>query len=228
VPYDPEDSTNYPRPDDTYTISLSVRDNCGNQMQWSDSAFTVMYPSWITEQHWDDVIAIVNDKYNGGYTFSHIEWLRDGEVLPGENEFYIYMPHELWTNPEHQYQPYEYQALLTRSDDGKAILSCPIEPKHINNTNMMDGNKPYVDVTPIFVPFENQIVHIMTNTKGMYCLYDAAGKLLQSAPYEPCEHTSFDLQLSVIQRGMYILVFTPVDEKKPLDKKYRVVKLIIE
>ena len=228
VPYDPLDSTNYPRPDDTYTISLSVRDNCGNQMQWGDSAFTVMYPSWITEQHWDDVIAVVNDKYNGGYTFSNIEWLRDGKVMPGENELYIYLPHELWTTPEHLYHSYQYQALLTRSDDGKAILSCPFEPKHINNTDMMEGNKPYVDVTPTSVPFENPIVHIMTNTTGTYCLYDAAGKLLQSAPYEPCEHTAFDLQIPVMQRGLYILVFTPTDVKKPLDEKYRVVKLIIE
>lgn len=226
VPDDPDDSTHYVRPDDNYKVSLTLHDRCGNSIIFGDSIFSVYYPSWVTDQHWDDVIALLNDRYNGGYTFSAVQWLRNGEVLLGEdNNLYIYLPHELWTNPNHERQDFLYQALLTRTDDGKTIPTCPLEPRHIDNTNVLSD--PYISVTPTLVPKENPVVHVMTNTEGTYWVYDPVGKLLQTADYEPCEHSVFDINLYHVQT-MYILVFTPRNEKKPLKHKYSVVKVLVE
>ncbi len=228
VPSDPTDRSRYPRPDDTYTMDLTIRDRCGNEQEWFRLPFTVLYPSWITEQHWDDVISLVNDTYNGGYTFSHVAWLRDGVELEGENNYYIYLPHDLWTDETHTtHATYQYQALLTRTDDGKTFLTCPMEPTPIDKTDMMDGNNPYVDVTPRLVPKENPVVELSTNTVGTYWLYDMAGSLVQTGTYAPCVHAKLDLRVPDI-RSMYVLVFTPTGVKKPLDEKYRVIRIIVE
>ncbi len=224
VPADEMDTTRYPRPDDTYRVSLTARDICGNERTWADIPFGVLYPSWVIEQHWDDVIAVLNERYNGGYVFTKVEWLRDGELLPGEREPYIYLPHELWTNPEHTYQAYLYQARLTRADDNKAILTCPIEPSPVDNTNVLE--KSYVDVRPTLVPMDNPVVHVMTNTSGIYWVYSADGKLLQTASYDTCEHKVFDIPL-YDTRAMYILLFAPADTQAPLKDKYRAIKVFV-
>jgi len=224
VPNDPNDRRNYPRPD-TYALSLTLYNTCGDSIQWVSVPFNVLFPSWILDQHWDDVIALLNDRYNGGYTFSDIKWLRDGEILPGEYEPYIYLPHQLWTSEEHTYQPYTYQALLTRTDDGKSIMTCPMIPYHIDSTNIL--TEPYVAVTPTYVPHENPVVHVMTNTRGTYWVYDMTGKLLQTADYEPCYHGVFEIWLNPTQT-IYILVFTPRNEAKPLQKKYRAIKVVMK
>ena len=224
VPHDAADRTHYPRPD-TYGIAMTIYDACGDSLHLASTTFDVLFPSWLLDQHWDDVIAILNDRYNGGYTFSDIRWLRDGEVIPGERELYIYLPHQLWTTPEEQHHDYAYQALLTRADDGKSILTCPMTPYHIDSTNVL--TEPYVAVAPTIVSHENPVVHVMTNTQGTYWIYSLTGKLLRTADYEPCDHEVFDIRLFEAQT-MYILVFTPRHETKPLKEKYRAVKVMVE
>jgi|GEM_PF-4984641 len=224
VPHDATDRTHYPRPD-TYGIAMTLYDACGDSLHLASTTFDVLFPSWLLDQHWDDVIAILNDRYNGGYTFSDIRWLRDGEVIPGERELYIYLPHQLWTTPEEQHHDYAYQALLTRADDGKSILTCPMTPYHIDSTNVL--TEPYVAVAPTIVSHENPVVHVMTNTQGTYWIYSLTGKLLRTADYEPCDHEVFDIRLFEAQT-MYILVFTPRHETKPLKEKYRAVKVMVE
>ena len=224
VPHDAADRTHYPRPD-TYGIAMTLYDACGDSLHLASTTFDVLFPSWLLDQHWDDVIAILNDRYNGGYTFSDIRWLRDGEVIPGERELYIYLPHQLWTTPEEQHHDYAYQALLTRADDGKSILTCPMTPYHIDSTNVL--TEPYVAVAPTIVSHENPVVHVMTNTQGTYWIYSLTGKLLRTADYEPCDHEVFDIRLFEAQT-MYILVFTPRHETKPLKEKYRAVKVMVE
>ena len=225
IPKDPSDRTRYPRPDDSYTLDLTVRDVCGHSQMWTGMPFTIFYPSWITDQHWNDVIALLNDRYNGGYTFSHVEWLRNGEVMPGQDGLYIYLPHELWTNNMHQHEDFYYQARLTREDDGKAILTCPMWPEWRDSTNVLSD--PYVSVYPTLVHKENPVVQILTNTTGTYWLYAADGKLIREADYEPCEHNAFDVAVPPIQ-AMYLFVFTPRGSDHPLRDKYRVVKIIVE
>ena len=51
--------------------------------------------------------------------------------------------------------------------------------------------------------------------------------LLRTADYEPCDHEVFDIRLFEAQT-MYILVFTPRHETKPLKEKYRAVKVMVE
>ena len=227
IPSDASDPQRYPRPDDTYSVALTIRDACGNEQQWAPQPFAVLYPSWLLEQHWNDAIVLLNEHYNGGYTFTKVQWLRDGVVMDGEEALYLYLPHDLWTDENHTtHASYAYQALLTRADDGKTFLTCPLIPTHRDSTNLMDGNNPYVDVSPRCVTKEHPVVHISTNTSGTYRLYDTSGTMVMTGNYAPCEHGAVDLTLPDT-RGLYILLFTPANSTKPFRESYQVVRLIV-
>lgn len=185
----------------------------------------VYYPSWITDQHWNDAIALLNDQYNGGYSFTHVQWLQNGYALSGENNYYIYLPHELMTNEYHEHvDTLYYQAALTRVDDGKTILTCPLYPQPVYDT--LSVTDLFVDVYPTLVHRDNPVVSIRTNTEGTYWLYDVTGKLIKAGDYEPCEHYAQDILLPGTQT-MFLFVFTPRDSKKPIKDAYRVVKVLV-
>ena len=84
--------------------------------------FTVQYPASILAQKWNDVIAIRNAVNNGGYDFSAYQWYKDGQPIEGETEPYLYITEGSLDTIA------EYAVLLTRSDDGESVLTCPIVP----------------------------------------------------------------------------------------------------
>ena len=84
--------------------------------------FTVQYPASILAQKWNDVIAIRNAVNNGGYDFSAYQWYKDGQPIEGETEPYLYITEGALDTIA------EYAVLLTRSDDGESVLTCPIVP----------------------------------------------------------------------------------------------------
>ncbi len=79
----------------------------------------VNYPSAILVQKWNDVIAILNAEYNGGYTFSQYQWYKDGELLPGETKSYLYVEGNLDFDSQ-------YMVRVTRLEDGVSAFICPI------------------------------------------------------------------------------------------------------
>lgn len=79
----------------------------------------IRYVSAIVQQKWNDVLAILNAQYNGGYTFIGYQWYKDGLPIVGETNPYLYQ--SLNTSSE-------YYVELTRSD-GMRITSCPMTPE---------------------------------------------------------------------------------------------------
>ncbi len=103
---------------DHYHVQLEFyqHHSCGNQV--FDLDFDVQYRASIVEQKWNDVLAILNNKYNGGYTFTAYQWYKDGMPLTGETGPYLYQPLDTTS---------EYSVALTRSD-GTTIKSCAFMP----------------------------------------------------------------------------------------------------
>lgn len=103
---------------DHYRVQLEFYQHaaCGNQV--FDLEFDVQYRSSIIEQKWNDVLALLNSKYNGGYTFSAYQWYKDGQAIPGATQSYLYQ--ELDMNSQ-------YSVELTRTD-GVVISTCPFQP----------------------------------------------------------------------------------------------------
>lgn len=77
----------------------------------------VYYPSSILVQRWDDVLAVKNEDYNGGYEFVSFQWYKNGELIEGATSSILYVPEGLDLSAE-------YSVLLTRLSDNVTTLSC--------------------------------------------------------------------------------------------------------
>ena len=104
---------------DHYSVNIKLK-NTAKYKQEFTIEFTVKYPSSVMAQKWNDVIALYNSTYNGGYDFSAIQWYKNGNMLYGENHSYLYLENSQFSAGD------EYSALLTRSDDGESVFTCPL------------------------------------------------------------------------------------------------------
>ncbi len=171
IPMPPATGTQYVRPDQ-YVMTLRVHQSSGEDAVYVQN-IEVRYPSWITQQRWNDVIALYNSSYNGGYYFSDIQWYQDGALAYSAAPYqtYIYQPDGLNGNSE-------YWALLTRVDDGKAICSCAITP---NIPQSVSQRKENISLTAN----NNDRLTITVNaaTSGTYTLFATNGITLQNGYY---------------------------------------------
>ncbi|MBO8439683.1 MAG: hypothetical protein IAC51_03435 [bacterium] len=105
---------------DRYEAEVEVVDRtCGGKSV--TLPFEVLYPSSVIRQKWNNVMALTNAEYNGGYEFTDFQWYRNGEAVNGENGSYLYLG---------EGEAFEagdvYSAEVTRSDDGVRLMTCGI------------------------------------------------------------------------------------------------------
>lgn len=106
-----------------YTMTIEMVDmSCGEQIVEYD--FEVLYPSDIIRQKWNDVLALTNDRYNGGYDFIEYKWYKDGVAIPGATGPYLYVGEDMLLDTSA-----EYRAEITRGDDGVTLKTCPVVPE---------------------------------------------------------------------------------------------------
>ena len=84
---------------------------------------TMNYSKDVITQRWNDVLAIRNADYNGGYQFDSVQWYVNGLPIEGAIDFNYYagMGNQLQFGKE-------YTALLKRSNDGVKLFTCPFIP----------------------------------------------------------------------------------------------------
>ena len=182
--------TDYIRPD-IYSADLILYNAaCRNLPQRISFSFVILYPSWIIVQKWNNVIALLNDQFNGGYFFSSYQWMKNSELLRGEDHSYIYIgENNTLVNPGDY-----YQIMLTRSDDGVTLPCCPLVPTHhVDSTDY-----PYVLVLP-----SKSIRFTVEETGGNAYLWNVSGILLGVYPITMEEMTISPPQ--GIVPGVYLL-----------------------
>jgi hypothetical protein len=86
--------------------------------------FDVLYPKTIIKQKWNNVLALQNSSYNGGYEFSVYEWYQNNRKLEGEEGSYIHLGEGNMLDFVS-----EYRAKLTRTDDNEATFTCAFIPE---------------------------------------------------------------------------------------------------
>jgi hypothetical protein len=146
--------------------------------------FEVYYPSSVMQQKWDDVIALKNSYYNGGYDFTGYQWYKDGYPT-GETRSYIYLGKDTLD------QNAEYYVLLTRAD-GSTMYSCPLKPT---------AAKPTVSTHPTIVANDNLITIYLTKDNATARLWTTTGILLQTAKAKaPVREISF-----TARQGAYLV-----------------------
>lgn len=115
--------------------------------EWCDTTvyhipFCVFYPDDVLRQKWNDVIAVYNENYNGGYRFSAFEWYCNGMLIDGETGSYYY----LGKDRSFDYaNAVEYSAGLRRQGEDYYIRTCPITP------SLHADLSQYPTITAVFV-----------------------------------------------------------------------------
>ncbi len=105
-----------------YTFDLTLTDTLCGAMT-SPITINIYYPSSIIEQKWNNVLALLNSNYNGGYTFSSYQWYCNGSAIKNADGSYYY----LGENSKFSTTD-EYHVMVTRADDNVTMQSCAINP----------------------------------------------------------------------------------------------------
>jgi hypothetical protein len=147
----------------TYDAKI-IFDNmeCGNvEMAF---VFDVYYPSDIITQRWNDVLALKNEEYNGGYEFVKYQWFLDGHPLDGFNASQLYKEgHNLKFDGE-------YQVLVTRVDDGVSMMTCSFVPTQYSEEELEDmGVLIFTRETTISVDLPQSARCCIYNMSGVLC-----------------------------------------------------------
>ena len=169
-----------------YNLSLAFKDMLSDSLLVFDYDFVVNYRSSLVVQKWNDVLALLNEKYNDGYFFSHIQWYMDGTPIEGATGPYYYVP-----NGNLNFGS-EYCALLTRTDDGESYFTCPIIA--------VDKQVDQMTVSPNFLP-AGRSTYLQTDKPGFVQVFDSMGNMLYSKNVLPGK-TALELGRNV---GYYLI-----------------------
>lgn len=171
------DKTKYPKPN-YYNIKL-VLDNgiCTNpDLCSTDTSIVLSYPSWITQQRFGDVIALYNEKYNGGYYWSHYQWYHGDTLLVGETHEYLYVPTGLVVGDQ-------YHVRLTREGEMQDFQTCPITIVADPIVEDFAPTMGYLSVVPTCVCADNPIAYILSRKDGTYIVTTCNGTLLKKGVF---------------------------------------------
>ena len=188
----------YVRPDE-YRLKIYFENGycLDSSLMLVDTTFRVLYPDWIHEQHWNDAIVLYNEKYNGGYIWSDYQWYKDGEPLAGQDSVYYYNPQQLDFG-------HEYNILLTRADDGKSFMSCPIIPSLIEDS--VTPKLEYISVVPTFVRADYPVVNILHTDDCWYKIRHSSGFLAYGPIYlEKNDLNASEINLGFLFPGVYLV-----------------------
>ena len=200
------DTTRYIRPDD-YEVLLTVEDDGGTQLTYKAS-FSVLYPSWIIIQRWNDVLALLNSRYNGGYDFASVTWYRNGVQVQGDGPHNSYIYEGSPDNTATLAFGTPYHASLVRVGETKAICTCPVVPQ----LSAHGGTR----APALRVVARHGLVSLLTDRTGSYILYDVCGRLLLAGSVRQDDYTQAAGMLTHnlrthLHAGTYICIFTPDD-----------------
>ena len=162
-----------------YTASVELLFR-GKKAAAAELALTLLYPSSVLEQGWDDAVFVLTHDYNGGYDFVDFQWYKNGKLLIGETRSYIYWPLVIGD---------AYSALLTEQD-GTQLMTCPLIVV------------PHTDITlypTLAAP--SQIAHCHAHEEAEMTVYDAVGHLVMQAEV-PAEGLDFEVPNTA---GLYIV-----------------------
>ncbi|MBO4690338.1 MAG: hypothetical protein J5621_05640 [Paludibacteraceae bacterium] len=146
--------------------------------------FTVIvrYASSVITQRWNDVLAIRNSDYNGGFEFDSIQWYLGNSPIDGATGFNYYAGDGIHLN-----FGASYSALLTRRD-GVKLFTCPFIPAEVDAD---------ISDMPTLVPPSSPM---LIKGKGSASWYDILGRPYHMQPFNDSDITSPGVQ------GYYLLV----------------------
>ena len=213
VPYFAE-KTSYPRPG-----KYQARIAFDNGVCLSDSLMTIdydatmNYPSWVTEQRFGDMIALLNENLNGGYTWTRYQWYQGDTKLEGQTQPYLYIPTGLVVGAQ-------YHVRLTRQGENESIASCPITIIADPDGNKQTPTMGYLDVAPSCVPVGHPVTNILSRHDGTYRVTNSQGDFVSEGVFR-ADVTEIAIPPT---EGIYIVQLWSDDTP---EEPYRAIKIMV-
>ncbi len=107
---------------DSYTAEIVLLDTvktCGNVVL--EVVFDVYYSSSLMEPKFGHMITVLDSAHNGGYVFDEYRWYRDGDLMDGETQPFLYLDGVMFDGEC-------YYLEVKRKDDGVVMRSCEVCP----------------------------------------------------------------------------------------------------
>ncbi len=181
----------YLRPD-IYNVRIEFNNGtCLPSFSAYEMSFMIKYPSWLLEQNWNDVVAVLNTDYNGGYDFTQFDWYVNNHNFITDGESYIY-------TPQYLHEGDNVYASLIRTGENYSICTCPIVISDISNELI------YEEPLLISVNPTSRIIKFYAPQKLKLSLFDIYGHHYYSVYTDEGEST---LQLPHNLSGVFILSF---------------------
>ena len=171
-----------------YTATLRFHQFCCG-IRTEKRPFDIRYSNVVITQRWNDVLAIRNADYNGGFTFDSVQWYLDDKPISGATDFNYYAG----AGNKLQFGQ-EYTALLVRRD-GVKLFTCPFIPVEVPSD--------IVDM-PTLVNLTSQIP---MKGKGVAYWYDMLGRCFSREDYNDSAITAPGIA------GYYLLVLQTDEER---------------
>ena len=175
--------------------------------------FMMSYPKWLTEQRFGDVIAILNDTKNGGYTWSSYQWYKDDVKLPGQTQPYLYIPTGLEVGAR-------YHVELVRDGEIQEFPTCPVTIVSDPISNKYAPTMGYLSVVPTCVPTSYPYINILSRKDGNYRISTTEGVMVKEGVFR-ADVTQVYLPVAA---GMYIVQLWSNDTP---EEPYRAIKIVL-
>lgn len=152
---------------DIYNVMLRfVTEHCDTLVV--PFSFEVRYPVDVLKQKWNDVIAVVDSAYNGGYQFDGFQWYKDGTPIAGFTASYMYIGADGST---FEYNPASlYSVGLRRKSENHYVRTCSFTPSQ--HTDLSE----YVGLSVVNVGQKVEIPAVSSSIKARW--WSVSGQLI--------------------------------------------------
>lgn len=170
------------KPGSGYSMHVKFYDMYECSDREFDIPFTVNYPVSTTfTQKWDDVLALYNDKHNGGYTFYGYQWYKNGEPVHGATGSYYYAKK---FEPSGVLEGCSVYSVLLTDEKGKQLMSCDYQV----TCDEQPADEPQIDVDPTLAE-ENEMLRVRATDDAVLTIYNTVGMPIETVRVKAGENT---------------------------------------
>ena len=161
-----------------------------------DVMIDVYYPDSVIAQRWNDVLAVRNDAYNGGYEFVAYQWYKNNMPIEGATSSILYGDLDFDA---------EYSVMLTR-EDGVIEMVCAVKPIRFDSVSG--------DAVVVFSANESSQVNVKVAESAQVRVWSSVGVLVGEYFIDEGENV---LNLGD-NSGLYIFEFIFEDGKRLIER----------
>lgn len=165
-----------------------------------DILIDVYYPDSVIAQRWNDVLAVRNDIYNGGYEFVDYQWYKNNMPIEGATSSVLYVEGELDFDAE-------YSVMLTR-EDGVREMVCAINPTKFDDISVKE------DAVVVFTSEVSSEVNVKMSESAQARIWSTTGLLIAEYSLNKGDNVLNTANL----QGVYLLEFVFEDGNRIIEQ----------